>query len=44
MPEPRSLQGRELTLARVPIDLVRALLAYGGFPEPFLAQSARSHR
>lgn len=36
--------GGELALARVPADSVRALLAYGGFPEPFLAQSARTHR
>ena len=36
--------GGELGLARVPADSVRALLAYGGFPEPFLAQSARTHR
>jgi len=36
--------GSELSLARVPADSVRALLAYGGFPEPFLAQSARTHR
>ena len=25
-------------------DLVTALLEYGGFPEPFLVQSARTHR
>jgi predicted AAA+ superfamily ATPase len=36
--------GREIPLERVPPDTLRALLAYGGFPEPFLAQSARTHR
>ncbi len=36
--------GEEIALARGSADTVRALLAYGGFPEPFLAQSARTHR
>jgi predicted AAA+ superfamily ATPase len=34
--------GSELVMGHgTPADLVPALLAYGGFPEPFLAQSAR---
>lgn len=33
--------GRSSAQAR---EVVDALLAYGGFPEPFLAQSARTHR
>lgn len=39
--------GGELPLARPSTEArkaLQALVAYGGFPEPFLAQSARTHR
>ncbi len=39
--------GTEVPLARPSTqtgEVLQALVAYGGFPEPFLAQSARTHR
>ena len=36
--------GHALPVRRGSRDLVHALLQFGGFPEPFLAQSARTHR
>ena len=36
--------GRELAFATGSADTLDALMRFGGFPEPFLAQSARTHR
>ena len=36
--------GHELPVRRGETDTVEALLQFGGFPEPFLAQSVRTHR
>ena len=40
MPEP----GRQLTFGTGSDDILDALMRFGGFPEPFLAQSVRTHR
>lgn len=40
MPEP----ARELAFSKGSGDTLDALLRFGGFPEPFLAQSVRTHR
>jgi predicted AAA+ superfamily ATPase len=43
-PAPPILPGAELPICKGSRDTLAALMAYGGFPEPFLAQSARTHR
>ena len=42
---PEIVPGQELTVAsKAEEGLLSSLLEFGGFPEPFLAQSARTHR